>query len=146
SPAPTPSNSAMCAEPAITAGAGTDGAGVYTYQWQQSTNNGVTWTNAPGASTSQNYMPSGLTQPTLFKRITYSNGVAATEGELATFQWNSGNVWIIGSSVKKHNTSPTGWGANAGSVITTQSITNNGGYIEAITETTKGAQMIGLGN
>ncbi|MBX2932126.1 MAG: choice-of-anchor A family protein [Chitinophagaceae bacterium] len=54
------------------------------YQWQQSTNGGNTWTNIGGA-TSQNYSPGQLTQTTQYRRSTtvsgftcYSNVVTKT--------------------------------------------------------------------
>ncbi len=46
--------------------AGADGN--YLYQWQQSINNGTTWTNINGAASS-NYQPGSLTATTKFRRI-----------------------------------------------------------------------------
>lgn len=42
------------------------------YQWQQSVNNGISYTNIPLA-TASDYTPTGLSQTTLFRRATYSN-------------------------------------------------------------------------
>ncbi len=54
------------------------------YQWQQSIDGGITWTNISGA-TSQNYAPGALTQTTKYRRATtvsgftcYSNVVTKT--------------------------------------------------------------------
>jgi gliding motility-associated-like protein len=49
----------------ITAASG--GTGDYTYQWQSSTNNGTTWTDIPG-ETSTTYTPDALTQTTQYRR------------------------------------------------------------------------------
>jgi gliding motility-associated-like protein len=44
------------------------GDGVYSYQWEQSTNGGLTWTNIPGA-TAQDYAPGILTTTTKYRRL-----------------------------------------------------------------------------
>jgi hypothetical protein len=127
----------------LTGGTPDNGAGAYTFNWQQSTDNGVTWVNAPGTRTNASYSPPALTVETLFKRQVSSRNCATTEGELVNWAWTSGNVWASNSSIKKFNTLPDDWNAGA---ISSQSITNNGGYVEATTFKLLGAQMIGLGN
>ncbi len=117
-----------------------NGAGTYTYQWQQSADNGVTWSDINGA-TSSTYTPSALNASLLYKRQVTSAGCVTTEGELVSWAWNSANAWVTGSSIKKTNTVPDGWDVGA---ISTQSITGNGGYVEATMEHTNRAQMIGL--
>ena len=57
--------------PTLTVTQSTVSAGIL-YQWQQSTNNGTSYSNIPLA-TAKEYTPSGLTQTTLFRRATYSN-------------------------------------------------------------------------
>jgi len=46
----------------------TGGEGIYTYQWQRSTDAGVTWNNILGA-TSQNYNPGVIYVPTSYRRV-----------------------------------------------------------------------------
>ncbi len=48
-------------------------AGPYTYQWEISTNNGITWTAVPGAN-SLTYQPGGLTQNTMYHLKQSANG------------------------------------------------------------------------
>ena len=55
----------------LTGPAATGGNGVYSYQWQSSTN-GVTWSNISGA-TSLSYQPGELTETTLFRRIVFND-------------------------------------------------------------------------
>ncbi|NVO18932.1 MAG: PKD domain-containing protein, partial [Bacteroidetes bacterium] len=52
---------------AITAAAPNGGSGAFTYQWQQSTNGGTTWTNVVSAGNSLTYSPPALTTTTLFR-------------------------------------------------------------------------------
>lgn len=47
------------------------GTGSYNYQWQQSTDGGITWTIISGANSSS-YLPSGITLSTQFRRIVLS--------------------------------------------------------------------------
>jgi gliding motility-associated-like protein len=57
-------------DPAVITGSsptGGNGSGTYLYQWQQSINNGATWTGIPGA-TSINYNPPPITVTTAFRR------------------------------------------------------------------------------
>lgn len=49
----------------------TGGTGVYTYQWQQSTDGGLTWSSIIGANTSS-YLPIGISVNTQFRRIVLS--------------------------------------------------------------------------
>ena len=44
------------------------GDNTYLYQWQQSVDNGLNWTNIPGA-TQQSYQPSPLSQTTAYRRL-----------------------------------------------------------------------------
>jgi gliding motility-associated-like protein len=53
---------------AFTASTPTGGSGTYTYQWQQSTDGGATWTNIP-TGTSANYTPGALTATTQYRRV-----------------------------------------------------------------------------
>ena len=55
----------------LTGPAATGGNGAYTYQWQSSAN-GSTWSDIPGA-TSLNYQPDELTQTTYYRREATSN-------------------------------------------------------------------------
>ncbi len=129
---------------ALTGGTPDNGAGAYTFNWQQSIDNGVTWTDAPGIRTNATYNAGNINSETLFKRQVTSRGCVTTEGELVNWAWTSNNVWTVNSSIKKFNTVADDWDAGA---ISSQSITNNGGYVEAtIFKDGAGAQMIGLGN
>lgn len=47
----------------------TGGSGSYTYQWEVSTDAGVTWANAPGTSTQETYTISALTETSYFRRL-----------------------------------------------------------------------------
>lgn len=50
----------------------------YTYQWQQSTDNGTTWVNALGVSNTQNYSSKALTQTTQYRRQTTRTDLSQT--------------------------------------------------------------------
>ncbi|NVO18931.1 MAG: hypothetical protein HXX13_04490, partial [Bacteroidetes bacterium] len=52
---------------AISAIAPTGGSGTFTYQWQQSTDGGTTWSNVASAGNSLIYSPTALTVTTLFR-------------------------------------------------------------------------------
>ncbi|MEL7601329.1 MAG: DUF6443 domain-containing protein, partial [Proteiniphilum sp.] len=60
----------------------TGGTGTYTYQWQQSTDNGVSWNNISGANNFE-YSCYALTKPTLFRRSVFSGIQAAQSNQLA---------------------------------------------------------------
>jgi hypothetical protein len=49
--------------------AASGGTGTTTYYWQQSTDNGVTWTEIIGANSADGYAPPALTQTTLYRRM-----------------------------------------------------------------------------
>lgn len=65
----------------------TGGDGNITYQWQQSTNGGVTWTNITGA-TLKDYSPNALTSTTSYRRVVSTNLCFGLQGN------NSGLVTI----------------------------------------------------
>lgn len=44
------------------------GNGVFSYQWQTSTDGGITWVNAPGTNTGISYSPGIINSTTLFRR------------------------------------------------------------------------------
>nr|WP_121273851.1 gliding motility-associated C-terminal domain-containing protein [Pedobacter schmidteae] len=46
----------------------TGGSGTYTYLWEQSTDNGVTWTAAAGTNNAISYSPAALTASTQYRR------------------------------------------------------------------------------
>lgn len=48
------------------------GSGVYLYQWEQSTNGGVSWANADGISNQEDYQPPALISPVSYRRLVYS--------------------------------------------------------------------------
>jgi hypothetical protein len=54
----------------LTSTAATGGSVALTYQWQESTNGGNTWTNVTTGGTTPNYTPSALTQTTNYRLIT----------------------------------------------------------------------------
>jgi len=56
------------------------GAGTYSYQWQQSTDNGTSWNNIPGA-TSVTYDPGTLLQTTWF-RLNVSSGLCGATSNI----------------------------------------------------------------
>jgi hypothetical protein len=88
---------------AIASGAAGSGSGTISYRWEQSVNNGTTWTTISGA-TSATYTPGNLSQTTLFRRYTVStlNGtvcesaptanVTKTVQQLAVFTAAGSNV------------------------------------------------------
>ena len=49
--------------------AASGGNGAYTYQWQSSTNDGATWSNAAGTSTNATYSPGALSVETWYRRV-----------------------------------------------------------------------------
>lgn len=53
-------------------GAVSGGSGTYTYQWQQSTDGGTTWTNISGA-TAASYNPGTVTSDTKYRRLVNSS-------------------------------------------------------------------------
>jgi hypothetical protein len=54
-------------------------AATFTYQWQVSADDGVTWTTAPGDSTSNEYTTNNPTAGTFNYRVLVSSDVADTE-------------------------------------------------------------------
>ncbi|MFN8240006.1 MAG: hypothetical protein U0X39_04545 [Bacteroidales bacterium] len=65
----------------------TGGTGVFTYQWQMSTNN-TSWTNISGA-TSTAYSPTVLTSTTYFRRLTYSGSCGNRASNTVTITVNN---------------------------------------------------------
>ncbi|GAA4743290.1 PKD domain-containing protein [Flavisolibacter ginsenosidimutans] len=66
------------------------GSGSYNYQWQQSTDNGTTWSNIGGA-TSIGYSPGALTQTTQYRRIVSTdlcNGTLGNTSNVVTITVN----------------------------------------------------------
>jgi gliding motility-associated-like protein len=61
----------------------TGGNGIFTYQWQQSIDNGVTWTNIPSA-TAKDYSPGILTATTKYKRIVSTTLCSGAQGSTST--------------------------------------------------------------
>ena len=60
------------------------GGGTITYQWQQSTDN-VTWVNVPNTGTGQNYVISGLTANTYYRRLAIACRTITGNSALVTF-------------------------------------------------------------
>lgn len=59
--------------PVITGSQPTGGDGTtYTYLWEQSSDNGATWSDASGANTGRDYQPPALTIPMKFRRVVSS--------------------------------------------------------------------------
>lgn len=72
---PTSADVAYNTSPGLISGSlPTGGNGSYSYQWQNSIDNGSTWTTISGA-TAQNYTPDVLSANTRFRRSVSSNGV-----------------------------------------------------------------------
>jgi len=65
------------AQPLTPQGAISGGSGSYSYQWQQSTDGGTTWTNITGA-TAATYNPGAVTADTKFRRLVTSSSCADT--------------------------------------------------------------------
>jgi subtilisin-like proprotein convertase family protein len=77
--------------------AGSGGTGTSGYQWQQSTDGGVTWTNITGA-TSATYDPGVISSTTLFRRI-YSNTCGSANSNTVTLTvYPALNAGTIGSN------------------------------------------------
>jgi gliding motility-associated-like protein len=67
----------------LTSGApATGGTGTFTYQWEASIDNGITWASINGA-TSETYAPGVLTAPTLFRRQVASGACTAVSNPVA---------------------------------------------------------------
>ncbi|MBB2146595.1 PKD domain-containing protein [Pedobacter sp. LMG 31464] len=60
---------------------GGDGAN-YTYQWQQSTDNGTTWNPIPSTDT-RNYPPPAITQTTLYRRLVSSGACTGSQQSIS---------------------------------------------------------------
>ena len=128
------------------------GTTAITYQWQQSTDNGQTWSNATGTSTSSSYTAPSLTQTTLYKRQVITTGPSACtvtqDGELVTWSATStgaaAGVYSGVYSLIKLVGGTAAWSPNNAWGITTEQITNNGGYVSAVMEDNNYYQMLGL--
>ncbi len=57
---------------AILSGTATGGTGIFTYQWQLSTDNGNSWVNVPSNGTNSTYNPGAVSTSTLYRRIVNS--------------------------------------------------------------------------
>lgn len=68
----------------ITATQPKGGIGVYTYQWEQSTNQ-VTWVNATGTASLRSFQPPALGQTLWYRRIVFSDIVADTSRAVQIF-------------------------------------------------------------
>ncbi|WP_439879960.1 PKD-like domain-containing protein [Pontibacter sp. MBLB2868] len=67
--------------PTLTARLPSGGNGTYTYQWEQSTDSGDTFTAINGA-TAQDYAPGILTATTIFRRIAFSGACETPSGNV----------------------------------------------------------------
>ena len=78
-PTATINTSAGCANSSIALSASgvTTGLGI-TYQWQSSTDGGITWNNVSGATTASYTLAAGVTQNTLFRLVTTCSGSGLT--------------------------------------------------------------------
>ncbi|MFV8394124.1 beta strand repeat-containing protein, partial [Flavobacterium sp. LB2P6] len=121
-------------DPGTTSTTASNGSGVLTYAWQQSTDGGASWTIVSGATSDQNNPPE-LTVTTSFKRIVTStvNGVACSaESNKLIYVVNplptvtpispggTTNV-CVGSAIQLGNTSSGGSWSSANSAIATVS-------------------------
>jgi hypothetical protein len=74
----SPDNQAIChSNTPNTLRGGTVGGGSgssYSYRWEQSDNDGATWTDVPSGGTSDDYSPPALTQTLKYRRIVLSDG------------------------------------------------------------------------
>lgn len=76
---------------------GSGGTGTSTYQWQQSTDGGVTWTNITGA-TSATYDPSSISSTTLYRRV-YTNSCGSANSNTVTLTvYSTLSAGTIGSN------------------------------------------------
>lgn len=87
-------NATMPITPQQTIGGGNN---IFTYQWQSSTDGGVTWTPVAGA-TSASYSPGSLNANTHFRRIVTSGGCADTSNTVHIQVQGSLNGTAIASS------------------------------------------------
>lgn len=130
----TPSPLLQTAEPS-------GGAGGYTFQWQSSTD-GLTWTNIPGA-TSQSYSPGVLTISTYYRRAVTSSNLTAysapvlitVDPEFSLAQLNS-NITIYENSSTYFNVVLTG-----GTAPYTINYTRNGTPQSAVTNYLSGTDI-----
>lgn len=79
-------NQSICintAAAAIIGSTPSGGNGNFAYQWQQSINNGVTWTNIASA-TAKDYSPGILNQTTQYRRIVSTDLCTGTQGNISS--------------------------------------------------------------
>ena len=105
------SDQTLCAgTPAATigqaSGSVTGGNGTYTYQWQQSTDNGTTWTNIASAN-GASYAPGVPAATTKYRRIVTSNLCTNTSNEITiSVQGNLTNIEVGSSQTICAGTAP----------------------------------------
>jgi PKD repeat protein len=93
------SNQTLCAGASAnpigqTSGSVSGGNGTYTYQWQQSTDNGATWNNIAGAN-SASYSPGVPAATTKYRRVVTSNLCTNTSNEITvSVQGNLTNIEV----------------------------------------------------
>ena len=106
----------------IVATAPTGGTGTYTYQWEFSTDGGVTWTDISGAS-ALTYTPVALTQTTLYRlKQAGSCGMVTTNAITITV-----NPALVAGTATSNQTLCIG--SVAATITATAPTGGNGGYI-----------------
>lgn len=86
----------------INGSAPTGGDGSFTYQWQQSTDGGISWSTIPGAN-APDYSPGVITLTTKFKRQVNSNlcfGPQANTSNIVTITVNPDAIAVFNPTVK----------------------------------------------
>lgn len=106
----------------IVGGNVTGGTGSYTYAWQQSSNNGVTWTAATGTNNLADYDPPFTSNTILYRRIVTS-GVCSDVS-------NSSQILVLPLPQVNNVTSTNVlcFGGNTGSITVTGSTSNGAVY------------------
>lgn len=97
------------------------GTGVINYQWQSSTNNGVTWNNISGA-TNLTYTSGALSQPTQFRRLALVDGCIISQQSSNVITVDIINSTDLSILKSVNNVNPD-VGEN---VVFTLTVTNNG--------------------
>ena len=93
-----------------TAPSGGLGGGTYSYGWEQSTDNGLTWGNCPAPNQNINYSPTALTTSTQYRRWVLSGPCPANVSNVViiTVEPGIGSGTITADQSICYNTTPAG--------------------------------------
>lgn len=86
----------------ITGSTPTGGSGTYTYAWEQSTDNGTTWTAVP-AAIAKDFDPPALTATTQYRRVVSSGGCSNTSAAITITIYKTPTVAAAGADQQQCN-------------------------------------------